>query len=123
MVLLLAIFTVSVNAQRKSQYTQEQLNVASVKAKILQGIGAGLIISGCALIIGTRIKVDTQPNYQKDRAQRDRGFESYLLGIGFIEIGIPPLAIGWAKKRHIKVALNKLNGSASINGIGLKIRF
>lgn len=121
--LLLGFFALSINAQSKSQFTQEQLKVALVKAKILKGTGIVLIISGCALLVGTDKYLETHPNYQKDREPRDRGYESYFFGPLVIASGIPLLAIGWTKKRHIKVALTKFNGSASINGIGIKIRF
>lgn len=46
-------------------------------------------------------------------------------GIGLIAAGIPIWAVGVVKERHIKIeaSLVRFKGSASLNGIGLKVMF
>jgi hypothetical protein len=132
-VLLLVIFTVPLNAQKKSKFTQEQLNNALVKAKKLKTTGAVITLSGCVLdvtgiallatapVTGTRTGIfgTTEWNNHDWRG----GWYVLLAGVGFTALGIPLWSTGAAKKRHIEVALKKFQGSASANGIGLTIRF
>jgi len=130
LVLLITIFTVSLNAQRKSQLTQEQLKVALVKAKIKKRNGAIITISGCALdgvglilldrrkVIGTKGSRDEWNIYEKNG-----GGWVLLAGIATTAVGIPKWITGATKKKNIDNKLATFKVSASATGIGLKIGF
>ena len=48
-----------------------------------------------------------------------------LGGLGLMAVGIPLLTVGKLKERHITIEaeLVKFKGLASVNGIGLKVKF
>jgi hypothetical protein len=130
-VLLIVIFTVSVNAQRKSQLTQEQLKVALVKAKTKKRTGAVITICGCALdgvglilldrrkVIGTK----GRPHQEYNIYEKNGGGWCLLAGIATTAVGIPKWITGATKKKNIDNKLATFKVAASPNGIGLKISF
>lgn len=130
---LKAIFSISVNPQRKSKFTKEQLNYSLVKANQLKTTGAVITLSGCVLDITGIVLIATAPVIGQDwgyfrfgyynKYDWRGGWSVLLAGVGFTAAGIPLWSTGATKKRHIKAALTKFEGSASINGIGLKISF
>jgi hypothetical protein len=126
LVLLLTIFTFSINAQGRSS----TLYVDALKRdKNMERIGTALtIIGGLALFTGNilywKIYNDSGNNEpQKDKVKRYG--DIMIGGIGLMAVGIPLWAIGKSKERHIQIEaeLVKFKGLASANGIGLKIRF
>jgi hypothetical protein len=126
LVLLLTIFTFSINAQGRSS----TLYVDALKRdKNMERIGTALtIIGGAALFTGNilywKIYNDSGNNEpQKDKVKRYG--DIMIGGIGLMAVGIPSWAIGKAKERHIiiEAELVKFKGLASANGVGLKIRF
>ena len=88
--------------------------------KIMIGIGTVLIIPGGVMVSGGRNKNDFGPSPETVTGL-------YLLGGGllFELVGIPTYITSSNRKTKIEIELAKFNlkGSASINGIGLKIRF
>jgi hypothetical protein len=133
LVLLITIFSVPINAQKKSKFTKEQLNIALVKANKLKKTGTVITLSGCVLDITGIALIATAPVTGQDWGYFRGGYYNkydwrggwyvLLAGVGFTTVGIPLWSTGATKKRHIKAALAKLEGSASINGIGFRIRF
>jgi hypothetical protein len=131
LVLLIAMFTVSLNAQRKSQLTQEQLKVALVKATIKKRTGAVITISGCVLdavglILLDRRKVIGTKSNRRDADyiyEKNGGGWCLLAGIATTAVGIPKWITGGIKKKNIDNKLATFEVAASQNGIGLKIRF
>ena len=128
LVLLIGIFTVSVNAQKKSTLNRDQVNLAYVKAKSLKKTGIVITLSGCVLvgtgkILTDQIKYDPNTGYMSQPTYHGFGVLLAGIGIGLTAIGIPLWATGATKKKNIEVGLKKFQGSASATGIGLKIRF
>ena len=84
------------------------------------GVGIGLIIPGVVMTTDGRSKNDIGPSPETARGL-------YFLGGGFLFelIGIPTVITESNRKTKIEIELAKFNtkGSASIDGIGLKIRF
>ena len=126
LVLLLTIFTFSINAQGRSS----TLYVDELKRdKNMERIGTALtIIGGVALFTGNilywKIYNDSGNNEpQKDKVKRYG--DIMIGGIGLMAVGIPLWAIGKSKEKHIQIEaeLVKFKGLASANGIGLEIRF
>jgi hypothetical protein len=131
-VLLLVIFAVSGNAQSKSRFTPEQLNLALKKAKTIKRTGAIITISGCVLDITGIVLLATSPvnghRYSYFLGEEVdtydwRGGYVLLTGVVLSLGGIPPWIIGGVKKTHAENKLAELKVTASFNGIGLKIRF
>jgi hypothetical protein len=129
--LLLVILAISVNAQSKGHLNQEQLNNALKKAKTIKRTGAIITISGCVLDVTGIVLLATSPvtgqKYSYFWGETDtydwRGGYVLLTGVVLSLGGIPPWIIGGIKKMHAENKLAELKVSASINGIGLKIRF
>jgi hypothetical protein len=130
----LLFFVVTGNAQvnnkpKLNELNQDQLNLALTKSKKTTITGIILTSAGFgAAIIGERIVVDEAskwpgPNYNENRA--NTGSAMLIIGGATMCIGIPLWIVGANKKNKIELELVKFNpkGSASINGIGLKVRF
>ncbi|MGA2406478.1 MAG: hypothetical protein ABSF81_06995 [Bacteroidales bacterium] len=126
LVLLLAIFTVSVNAQSKRSLI---FGDALVKDKNMERNGTVLtVIGGVALFTGNILYWKTYNDYGNNEPPADKvNLYSHVMlgGLGLMAVGIPLWAIGKVNERHIKIEaeLVKFKGLASVNGIGLKIRF
>jgi hypothetical protein len=131
---LLVFFVVIGNAQvnykmNLNELNQDQLNLALAKSlksiktgKTLTFIGAGIII------IGGTIELSSVPGGDDPEEVLNKVLGGSLIltcGVVVAAIGIPIWAIGSNRKHKIEIELVKFNpkGSASINGIGLKIRF
>jgi hypothetical protein len=126
LVLLLSLFTFSINAQGRSS----TLYVDALKRdKNMERIGTALtVIGGVTLFIGNILywKVyNDKGNSESPKDKVDTYRHIMIGGIGLMAIGIPLWAIGKSKERHIKIEAEvvKFKGLASANGIGLKIRF
>ena len=124
--LLIAAFTISVNAQTKNSLIFKN---ASVKYKNLEKTGTVLtVIGGVALFTGNIMywKIYNDNGNQEPRQDKAATYRGIMLGgLGVMAVGIPLWATGKAKLRHIEIEarLVKFKGLASANGIGLKIRF
>jgi hypothetical protein len=126
LVLLLTIFTFSINAQGRSS----TLYVDALKRdKNMEIIGTALtVVGGIALFTGNIMYWKIYNDYGNSEPPKDkvnRYGDIMLGGLGLMAVGIPLWAIGKAKERHIiiEAELVKFKGLASANGIGLKIRF
>jgi hypothetical protein len=133
-VTLLLFFVVSGNAQEKnkqplSELNKDQLNLALAKSKktIKEGkilTFGGLAISsvGIIMLMAEAVKV---PTGDANGETAEAGAFVALFGGIAIWTGIPVWIVGGSKKHKIELELTKFNqpGSASINGIGLEIRF
>jgi hypothetical protein len=130
-------FVVIGNAQENkkskwSELNQDQLNLAlehSIKTiktgKILTFVGLGVASIGIAgAMAGGGFGKSEGPSSQVDLFS-DIGNAAALIGSITMDIGIPVWIVGATKKKNITLELVKFNpiGSASINGIGLNIRF
>jgi hypothetical protein len=123
------------NAQENSkpkynELNQDQLNLALTKSektvktgKILTFVGLGVESSGIAILIyaGSKSLLDGSDNSNLATAGL------CLFGAGGISMlsGIPVWISGANKKHEITLEMLKFHppGSASINGIGIKVRF
>jgi len=129
---LLIFLTVIGNAQVKdasniNELTQDQLNLELTKslkkiksAIIWTGVGAGLGITGGLLLhYGSQ-----QSGFDEIGPSVSGGF---IMAFGLVSVGlaIPTWIKASNRKKDIELELVKFNspGSASINCIGLKIRF
>ena len=108
------IFALKANAQIDSKTNLSELNQDQLKLALETSTGnmwVGKIMIG---------KNDIGPSHETVSGL-------YLLGGGllFELVGIPTFLIGSNRKTKIEIELAKFNpkGSASINGIGLKINF
>jgi hypothetical protein len=124
-VLMLAILTVSAEAQSKNTLV---FGSAIVKYKNMQRIGTGLtIIGGAALFTGNILywKTYNSGNNQNKEDKANTYGHVMLGGLGLMAVGIPLWAIGKTKEKHIEIEadLVRFKGLASANGIGIKIRF
>lgn len=129
-VILFFIVTVSVNAQSKRKYTQEELKIALVKAKTLKITGAAITISGCMLdaigliLIDNRKAIGTAGVWGRRIVyEKNGGGWCFLAGIAMTAAGIPVWITGGTKKKNIDNKLATFKVAASPNGIGLKISF
>lgn len=131
----LLFLVVTGNAQENkkpewSELNQDQLNLALTKSKgtiktgkILTFVGFGVAGIGGLIVIGagTMSLIDGSDN--SDSATTGLGL--FIAGGITMYIGIPVWIVGATRKKNITLELVKFNppGSASINGIGLKMRF
>jgi hypothetical protein len=123
--LLLAICTVSINAQSKST-----MIFGTAQSKYLKMERTGIVltaIGGAALFTGN-ILYWKEYNVRNNESPepKTKTYKSIMIGgIGLIAVGIPLLTIGKTKLRHIEIEarLVQFKGLASANGIGLKVRF
>jgi hypothetical protein len=129
--LLFILFTGNAQENNKSKWSdlnQDQLNLALAKStktikagKILtfSGLGVAFIGTGTTLIGLIILIEDPSDN------TAETGAYIMLAGITTMYIGIPVWIVGSNRKKNITLELVKFNpkGSASINGIGLKMRF
>jgi hypothetical protein len=130
----LLFFVVTGNAQVNSkpklnELNQDQLNLALTKSKKTTITGIILTLAGLGVtIIGAGIVVDEATKWPGDNYNRNRdntGSAMFIIGGTTMCLGIPLWIVGANKKNKIELELVKFNpkGSASINGIGLKVRF
>jgi hypothetical protein len=126
LVLLLTIFTFSVKAQSKSSLIFED---ALGKDKKMERIGTALtVIGGVTFFVGNLLywKVYNDSANGEPSGDKVNTYRGVMIGgLGLLAVGIPLWAIGKSKERHIKIEaeLFKFKGLASVNGVGLKIRF
>jgi hypothetical protein len=130
-VCFLLIFVVIGNAQENkkpkwSELNQDQLNLALTKSKgniktgkILTFVGLGTMMFGDAIFIMEMILTG------QENPLATTGGKIAIVGEISVFAGIPVWIVGSTRKKKITLELVKFNpkGSASINGIGLKIRF
>jgi len=142
MILTLGLFTLSVNAQwyynsfsvsNINDLNQDQLNLSLAKAnqsiktgRIMTGAGLGVFIIGSIIYSSGLNNIASSTTYSGIDDGLNKGIAgAYIASAGGIVagIGIPLWISGFMRKSDIEIALVKFKGSASINGIGLKIRF
>jgi hypothetical protein len=123
----------SYNVSNINDLNKAQLDLSLTKAnqsvktgQIMTGIGVGVGIiggiiyaSGLSGIVNSNTIGGINDNLNKGIAG------AYLMYGGIITagIGIPIWIVGANKRNDIEVALVKFKGSASANGIGIKLRF
>lgn len=126
LILLIAILTVSGNAQSKNTLI---FGNALVRYKNMERTGTVLTVIGGATLFAGNIMYRKIYNDYANSEPPDGKVRTYrhvmLGGLGLMAVGIPLWAVGKSKERHIKieVVLAKFNDLASVNTIGLKIRF
>ena len=124
--LLLAIFSFSVNAQSKSTVI---FGDALLKDKRMERIGTVLTVVGSATLFTGNIlywkSYNDNGNNGPDAVKVRNAGHIMLAGIGIMAVGIPLWAIGKSRERHIRIEaeLVRFKDFASANGIGLKIYF
>ncbi len=123
---ILIIYALSVKAQSKSPLTYSD---AMARDKKMQISGAVLtVIGGVTFFAGNimyRNAYNGDSNQDPKEENADKSVRVMLGGLGIMAVGIPLFAIGKKNERSIRIHASLINfkGSASINGIGLKIRF
>ena len=132
---LLLFIVVIGNAQvndkpKLNELNQDQLNLAFKRAKntattgiILTSVGTVVASIGMVMAINEGVKWVAGEN--SDENTVTAGTSAMIVGGITALIGIPVWIVGASKKKNIQLELAKFNtpGSASIYGIGLKIRF
>jgi len=118
-------FAFSVFAQSKSTRI---FGEAIIKDKRMERIGTILTVVGSGTLFAGNILYWRMYNDNGNRESSGDTVAARTLmmgGLGLMAVGIPLWAIGKTKERHIKIEaeLVKFKGLASVNGIGLKIRF
>jgi hypothetical protein len=130
----MVFLTVMCNAQEKnkskySELNQDQLNLALTKSK--KTIKTGKTLTFIGLGVGTTgvliLMIEGFKTIEGDASGDTAMAGAYVViasGL-FIYTGVPVWIVGASKKKNIQLELAKFKtpGSASINGIGLKIRF
>jgi len=133
-VLLSVIFPISITAQSKSKwdqnqilFTQQMLNKKLLKAQDRKVQGTLLAIVGSTVIMVGQIKYFREGrnagshDWPQDNMKRDLYIS--LAGINITAIGIIIRSLGKQNESHIKAELLMIKGNASVNGIGLRVRF
>ena len=129
--MLVGFFALSINAQSTSQKNQEQLNLAIVKAKNLRTTGAIITISGCVLDVTGIVLLATSPVNGTRTGFLGGTWDTYdwrgggvlYTGLALSCGGLWTWIIGAVKKNNYEIKLAKYKVSASLNSIGLQIRF
>lgn len=120
------LFVISALAQTRSPVI---FGDALVKGRRMQRAGTVLtVIGGVTLFAGNIVYWNIYNDDGNSESQEDKVDTSVnvmLGGLGLMAVGIPLLVIGKTKERNIRIEAKVINykGNASINGIGLKIRF
>ena len=116
----------SANSQTKSPLT---FGDALAKNRKMQRAGTVLtVVGGVTLFAGNVMywkMYNENDNSEPPQDKVDTSVHLMLGGLGLMAVGIPLLTIGKSKERNIKIEarLDNFKGHASIQGIGLKIRF
>jgi hypothetical protein len=123
--LLLAIITVSLNAQTKGKMI---FGTAQNKYQKMERTGTVLTaIGGVALFTGNILYWKAYNDRTNESPiPTTKTYKSMMIGgIGLLAVGIPLLTIGKTNLRQIEIEarLVQFKGLASANGIGLKVRF
>lgn len=138
MLLIMGVFVLLMNAQQ-NQWSNADLNTAKNidylnRAKKRVGFGATFTLLGVAGMIGGAIifvNVDYGIDYNQAAENKELGGIA-LMAIGEVmfDVGLPFWIVGGIQKgkaeRNLKFGMVQFktpNNHASINGIGLKIRF
>jgi hypothetical protein len=99
-----------------------QKSLGTIKTgKTMTIVGASLFVGGLALFLSGYSASETNP--EGGAAQAFTGALLVDGGIIVGGIGIGYWIVGFSRKKDIKLALVKFEGSASINGIGLTVYF
>ena len=122
----LMFFVFSGNAQSKGPLIYGD---AQMKNKRMQKAGTALtIIGGVTLFAGNVMywKVyndDGTSESEEDKV--DKSVNVMLGGLGLMAVGIPLFTIGKTREKDIRIEarVDSFRGTASIKGIGVKIRF
>jgi len=124
--LLLAIFSLQVNAQSKSTLIYGE---ALIKDRRMEKIGTVLTVAGgITLFTGNILYWKSYNNNSNNGPDKDKATNAdsiMIAGVGMMAVGIPLWAIGKSRERHIRIEaeLVRFKGLASANGLGLKINF
>ena len=119
-------FVFLANSQTKSPLT---FGDALAKNRKMQRAGTVLtVVGGVTLFAGNVMywkMYNENDNSEPPQDKVDTSVHLMLGGLGLMAVGIPLLTIGKTKERNIKIEarLDNIKGHASIQGIGLKIRF
>jgi hypothetical protein len=120
------IFSLTLNAQSKSP---EIFGDALVKNKKLQRTGTVLtVVGGMTLFAGNMIYWKLYNDNGNSEPQKDKVDTSeYMMlgGLGLMVAGIPLFTIGKMRERNIiiEAKLNNYKSLASMQGLGVKVRF
>lgn len=126
LVLVLSIFTISVDAQSKNSLV---FGDVLLKYKNMERTGTIIIVvGGVALFTGNILYWKSYNNHSNtDPSENKAKTYGYVMlgGLGLMAVGIPILTVGKLKERRITIEaqLVKFKGLASVNGLGLKIKF
>lgn len=124
--LLFSFLTLSINAQTNNSLI---FGNALEKSKKMELAGTVLTaVGGVALFTGNILfwKVYNKQDNSEPDENKARTYGHVMIGgLALMAVGIPLLAVGKSKERHIKIeaGLVKFKGYASLNGFGLRIRF
>ena len=126
LVLVLSIFTISVNAQSKNSLV---FGDVLLKYRNMERTGTIFtVVGGVALFTGNILYRKSYNNHGNTEPSENKvKTYSYVMlgGLGLMAVGIPLLTVGKLKERRITIEaeLVKFKGLASVNGIGLKVKF
>lgn len=124
--LFLAIFSLQVNAQSRSNLIYGE---ALIKDRRMEKIGTVLTVAGGITLFTGNIlywkAYNDNSNNGPDKDKVRNADHIMIAGVALMAIGIPVWGIGKSRERHIRIEaeLVRFKGLASANGLGLKIRF
>jgi hypothetical protein len=126
LILFISFFAFSIFAQSKSSLI---FGEAIIKDKRMESVGTVLtVVGGGALFAGNIIywrMFNNSANSDSPGGKMATYRTLIFGGLGLMAVGIPLWAIGKTGERHLKIVtkLVKFEGFASVNVIGIKIRF
>jgi hypothetical protein len=125
-IFLFLFFVLSLNSQTKSPLT---FGDALSRNRKMQSAGTVLtVVGGVTLFAGNIMywkMYNENDNSEPPQDKVDTSVGLMIGGLGLMAVGIPLLTIGKMKERNIKIEARLYNfkGQASVQGIGLKIKF
>jgi hypothetical protein len=126
LILFISGLALSVFAQSKSSMI---FGEAVIKDRRMESIGTVLTIVGSGTLFAGNImywRIYNESGIRESSGDKVAAYRTLIIGgLGLMAVGIPLWAIGKTRERHLKIEakLVKFEGFASVNGIGLKIRF
>ena len=126
LIFLILLSECAINAQSKNHMI---FGNALAKDKKMQTAGTVLtLIGGATIFAGNIMYSKIYDDYGNTYPPKDKlNTSCYIMagGVVLLSAGVPLWVIGVSRERKITVEarLIKINGTASINGLGLKLRF
>jgi hypothetical protein len=133
LVLLFSSCVMTTFSQYREPLTREQLQFSLEKADKMKSGGTILcILGGIGLVSGAIMYIsglsdmtaeNSTNSIDKDLTKSLAGIAVGAVGVVGLGVGIPFAIVGSNKKNNIELELMRFKGTASISGVGFRIRF